>query len=122
MSRAIAVAASLLAWVAVGSLGLLLLRVGWPAYAVAEPAKAYTTAMLLSRLGVAVLASLTAGIAAGLLGGTRAAWIAGAMLTAPSAWIHVAIVWSDYPAWYHLVYLVSVAPVLIAAARRVSRR
>ena len=119
---AVAVAAGVLAWLTLGAAGLLLLKAAWPAYAAATVGKTYSLPMLVARLAVAVLAALTAGAVAGRIGGVRAAWIAGAILTIPSAWIHLALVWADYPAWYHAAYLVPLAPLAAASAGAVSSR
>jgi len=100
----------LAAWVAVGSLGLLVLRTTWSAYAAAEPTKAYSTAMLFARLGVACVASVVAGIAAGRPAGAAGAWAAGSLLLVLSLPIHLVEVWADYPAWYHIVYLSLLVP------------
>jgi hypothetical protein len=120
--RPVAVVASLLVWVAAGALGVLLLRATWPAYAAAEPGRTFTIVMMSSRVGVAVLASLSAGLVAGRLDGLRAAWIASGVLVVASTWVHVAVVWADYPAWYHAGYLLSLVPALLLAARCISPR
>ena len=116
----------LLAFLVAGVTGLAVLSALWPAYASAVPTKAFSTVMLLSRLGVAVTASIVAGLVAGGLGGPRAARAVGYVLTALSAVIHVGIVWADYPVWYHVVYLLSLVPVTALAGlvppRVLSRR
>jgi hypothetical protein len=98
------------AWAAVGSLGLLLLRVAWPAYAAVEPVKAYTASMLFARLGVAAVACLAAGLVAVRTAGAVGAWAAGTLLLVLSLPVHLILVWRDYPVWYHLVYLALLVP------------
>jgi hypothetical protein len=98
-------------WVVTGSAGLLALRLLWPAYAVAEPTKAYTVAMLCGRLTVALACSVAAGPVAAKIAGSRAAWCGGLILLAFSAPVHLVRVWADYPVWYHLAYLVPLVPV-----------
>jgi hypothetical protein len=93
----------LAAWAVIGSLGLLVLRSTWPAYAAAEPVKAYTLAMLCARLGVACIACLAAAPAG--------AWAAGTLLVVLSLPVHLFEVWRDYPAWYHVVYLSLLVPI-----------
>jgi hypothetical protein len=101
----------LAAWVVVGSLGLLVLRSTWAAYAAAEPVKAYTLAMLLARLGVACAACLAAGLVAARPAGRNGAWAAGTLLLVLSLPVHLVEVWRDYPAWYHFVYLALLVPI-----------
>jgi hypothetical protein len=115
MNRGAGVLPGLLAFPVAGLIGLAALSALWPAYASAVPTKAYSTAMLLSRLGVSVAASIVAGLVAGALGGPRASRTMGYVLTAVSAVIHVGIVWPDYPVWYHMVYLLSLVPITALA-------
>ena len=96
-------------WVAIGSLGLLVLQSSWPADAAAAPVKAYSLAMLYARLAVACLACIAAGLVAARPAGPAGAWAAGTLLVVLSAPVHVEV-WRDYPAWYHLSYLASLVP------------
>jgi hypothetical protein len=121
MTRATGVVSGVLAFLIAGLLGLAVLSATWPAYASAVPTKAYSTAMLLARLGVAVAASIVAGLVAGGLGGARAVRAVGYVLTAVSAVIHIGMVWPDYPVWYHVVYLLSLLPVTALAGRVAAR-
>lgn len=101
------------AWTAVGLAGLFALRMGWSAYAAAEPTKSYDSAMLVSRLVVAAVGSIAAGFLAtkAANGNRKAAWWLGALLLLGSMPLHLPIshfsVWEDYPAWYHAAYLLS---------------
>jgi hypothetical protein len=110
------------AWVTVAGFGFLLLRTTWPSYAAAEPAKSYTLAMLISRLMVGVVCTLTAGAVAALVAkGSRAASLfLGIALLLISAPVHLPIefglhvsVWADYPAWYHFTFLLPLTPLTI---------
>jgi hypothetical protein len=105
------VALGVLSWVAVGSAALFALRMLWTAYALAAPTKAYTTAMLLGRLTVAVADSATAGCVAARVAGPQAAWCLGVVLIAGSTAVHLTLVWTHYPVWYHLGYLLPLVPV-----------
>ena len=115
MSRGAGVLPGLLAWLVAGLIGLAGLSALWPAYASAVPTKAFSTVMLLARLGVSVAASIVAGLVASGLGGARAARAVGYVLTALSAVVHVGVVWADYPVWYHAVYLLSLVPITALA-------
>jgi hypothetical protein len=115
VTRASAAAVGVVVWLAVGAIGLAVLGATWPAYAMAVPAKAYSTPMLLARLSVAMAASLSAGVVAGRIGGTRAAWWTAAVVAAGSLVVHVGIVWRDYAAWYHAAYLLPLVPLIVGA-------
>ncbi|MEQ1865757.1 MAG: hypothetical protein ABL996_14045 [Micropepsaceae bacterium] len=90
-----------------------LLRAAWPAYAAAEPLKAYSLDMLLARLAVGVMSGLSAGGVATLVAGDRgrAALLVGAVFLSISLRPHLVTGWSDYPVWYHVVYLSYIIPV-----------
>jgi hypothetical protein len=85
----------------------------WSAYAAAYPGKSYSTTMLATRLLagaiIAALAAWVTSVAANADG--TAAWCLGGLLFAVSLVNHIAMVWNDYPAWYHVIYLSSLMPV-----------
>ena len=65
----------------------------------------------------------TAGVATLVAGDRRVAWIAGGLILALSLPPHLypGYVWEDYPAWYHLVYLLSILPIAVYSGRLVRR-
>jgi len=83
-----------------------------PLTALAAPTKAYTVTMLLGRLTVAVADSATAGCVAARVGGPQGTWWLGLLLLACSTPVHLISVWTDYPLWYHLEYLLPLIPVI----------
>ncbi len=99
--------------VALAVAATLIVRRVWPAYAAAEPAKAYSTAMLLARLTAGALCTAGAAVVTTRVGrdnGTHAWWLGGIFLgvSLPN---HVFRVWADYPTWYHLLYLSYLVPI-----------
>jgi hypothetical protein len=114
------VALGCVTWWLVRTGGFSLLRMAWPDYAVAEPEKAFTLAMLLVRLVIfSGMIAATAGVAALVAGERRVAWIAGGLILALSIPPHLypGYVWDDYPAWYHIVYLLSILPISFYGGR-----
>ncbi|MGH7787032.1 MAG: hypothetical protein ACRERC_09220 [Candidatus Binatia bacterium] len=99
--------------VAIATAGFSVLRTLWPEYAAAEPEKAYTLVMLFSRLAVGALCTAGAACATTVIAGDngRAAWWLGGLFVVISLPSHLYYVWADYPAWYHFVYLSSLAPI-----------
>ena len=106
--------AGLASYAIIGSLGLYLLKIGWADYAIASKDKSYTLAMLLSRLLVGILASIAAGISAAKISNdnVKSAWFVGAIVFCWAAYIHIFEVWTDYPIWYHLAYLLPIIPII----------
>ena len=82
MRMLLAIVVGLVAWFIIGTCGLLLMRVSWPAYAVVEEAMTFTLPMQLLRLAVGVLSSVGGGWLAARVarGNARAAWWLGALL------------------------------------------
>jgi hypothetical protein len=100
--------------------GFALLRASWPAYALAEPEKAYTLAMLFVRLLIfSSMIVATSGVATLIAGDKRVAWVAGGLILALSIPPHLypGYVWDDYPAWYHIIYLLSILPLALLGRR-----
>ena len=123
MNRAVRWVASLvvgcLVAIAVARGAFAALRSTWPDYAAAEPTKAYTLAMMFSRLGIGALCTAGAACAATLVAADdgRIGWWVGALFLALSAPVHLHTVWNDYPAWYHFVYLGYLIPIAGLSAR-----
>lgn len=88
-------------------------RTLWPEYAVAEPKKAYSLAMLAWRLSVGALCVAGAAYVATIIArdNGKAAWWLGGLFLAVSLPQHLFRVWADYPAWYHVAYLSYLVPI-----------
>lgn len=105
--------------VAIANAGFSVLRALWPAYAAAEPEKAYTLAMLFSRLTIGALCTAGAACVTTIIAGDngRAAWWLGGIFVVISLPSHLYYVWKDYPVWYHFVYLSYLVPIAGLTAR-----
>lgn len=99
--------------VAIAKVGFSVLRALWPAYALAEPVKAYTLAMLFSRLSIGAACTAGAARVTTAVAGdnARAAWWLGGLFVVISLPSHLYYVWQDYPAWYHFIYLSYLVPI-----------
>lgn len=118
MKRAIlAFVAGLVVWVLVVSLLNRGLRLFFEGYAAAEPAMTFTLAMKLARLTLAALSSLAAGAACTVIApsSTRVPWLLGALLLAAFIPVHIQR-WARFPVWYHLAFLASLVPLVVAGA------
>ena len=107
--------------VAIAGAVVMAARTLWHGYAAAEPHKQYTLTMLLTRLAVGALSAAGASCGTTVTAGDngRAAWWLGGLFFAVSVPGHLypGYVWSDYPIWYHLVYLSYLVPVTGLTAR-----
>jgi hypothetical protein len=119
MKRAIlAFAVALVLWILVISLldrGLRLLIAG---YAAAEPTMSFTPVMFAARLTISALTSLFAGAVAGWIApaSPRMPLLLGATLLAAFIPVHLKL-WSLFPFWYHLIFLITLIPLVVLGAR-----
>ena len=118
MKRAVvAFIVGLLAWAVIASLIDRLLRLSLAGYAAAEPKFAFTLGMLWARLSMAAVTSLLAGAVLGAIApaSKRTPWALGLVLLALFVPVHVGL-WHTFPVWYHLTFLVTLAPLVAAGA------
>ena len=107
----------LVAWGVVATCLNFALRLGLPGYVEAEPAMAFTLVMKIARLSLAALSSLAAGaVVRAIAPASRAApWVVGLVLLAMFVPVHVQL-WDRFPVWYHLTFLLSLAPLVVLGA------
>lgn len=107
--------AGLAAWVVIVSLLDRVLRIGIPGYALAEPSMHFTLVMELARLSIAAVTSVLAGAIMGAIAqprpGRLVTLLLGVLLLAGFIPEHVRL-WTLFPVWYHLSFLVPLLPLL----------
>ena len=118
MWRTIAsVVAGLVAWAVVVTLLNFGLRAAIPGYHAAEATLDFTLTMKIARLLMAAVTSLAAGAVVTLIEPRRkwAPWAVGLLVLAMFLPVHVSL-WSKFPVWYHLSFLVPLAPLVALGA------
>src|SRR4030095_547827 len=109
-----AVIAGLITWMLIATVLNLALRASWPHYHEAETAFNFTFAMKLARLVLGAICSLGAGFVAAWISKGR---MRGATLTAIVLLVLLFLghfrIWSKFPVWYHLTFLVSLLPLTL---------
>jgi hypothetical protein len=118
MKRSIlACLAGLLTWAVVVTLINRVLRLSLPNYTAAEHTLQFTLAMKWARLVMAVATSVVAGIVTGWISQSSrwAPLIVGSVVLAMFLPFHIAI-WSKFPAWYHLTFLLTIIPAVLVGA------
>ena len=77
----------------------------------------FTHGMMAARLVIGVLASLAAGAVTSAVAplSTRVSWVLGAFLLAAFIPEHIQL-WAKFPVWYHLVFLVTLVPLVVLGA------
>ena len=124
MKRSIlACLAGLLTWIVVVSVINRVLRLSLPNYTAAEQTIQFTLGMKWARLLMAIMTSLVAGAVTGWisLSGRWAPLIVGSAVLAMFVPLHIAI-WSKFPVWYHLTFLLTIIPAVLVGALLSPRR
>lgn len=124
MKRSIpATLTGLLTWIVVVSLINRVLRLSLPDYTVAEHTLQFTLAMKWARLVMAIVTSIVAGAVTGWISRPHrwAPMIVGSVVFVMFLPLHIAI-WSKFPLWYHLTFLLTIIPAVLAGALLVPRR
>ena len=109
--------AGLVAWAVVVTLLNFGLRAALPGYHDAEATLQFTLAMKVGRLTEAAVTSVAAGVVVGLIEPSRrwAPWLVGLIILAMFLPVHVNL-WNKFPLWYHLAFLVPLAPLVALGA------
>jgi apolipoprotein N-acyltransferase len=93
------------------------LRYGILGYTTVEKSMNFTLTMMIGRLSISAIASLVSGWAAAMIAKRHlAATIAGFLLLLMFLPIHYSI-WSHFPIWYHLTFLISLPLLSVVGSR-----
>lgn len=113
----VSVIAGLVAWVVIVTAIDIGLRFWLPGYKQAEPTMVFTLGMKISRLIMAAVTSLAAGaIVRAIAPASRLApWIVGLITLALFLPAHIQL-WHRFPIWYHLTFLLTLAPLVALGA------
>ena len=120
MKRSIlACLAGLLTWIVVVTVINRVLRLSLPNYTAAEQTLQFTLGMKWARLLMAIVTSLVAGAATRWISPSSrwAPLIVGSVVLAMFVPLHIAV-WSKFPVWYHLTFLLTIIPAVLLGALR----
>jgi hypothetical protein len=107
------IVAGLVTWIVVVTLLNFGLRAAIPDYHAAETTLQFTLAMKIGRLAEAALTSITAGAVVSWIATSKkwAPWAVGLIMLALFLPEHIRL-WNSFPVWYHLTFLVTLAPLV----------
>lgn len=113
----VGIIAGLIAWAVIVTVLNWGLRLGLPGYRQAEPTLVFTLSMKISRLVMAAVTSLATGavIRAIAPSSRLAPWVVGLLILAMFLPAHIHL-WHRFPIWYHLSFLLPLAPLLALGA------
>ena len=111
------IVAGLVAWAVVVTLINFGLRATIPGYHAAEATLDFTLTMKIARLVMAAATSIAAGAIVSRIEPAKkwAPWVVGVIILAMFLPVHVQL-WSKFPVWYHLSFLVPLAPLVTLGA------
>jgi hypothetical protein len=117
-----AIIAGLVGWAVIVTVINWGLRLGIPGYRLAEPTLVFTLGMKIARLTMAAVTSIAAGALVRVIAPQSrvAPWIVGLVILALFLPAHVQL-WHRFPIWYHLSFLVPLAPLVALGAWLVRR-
>ena len=124
MKRSIlACLAGLLTWAVVVTVINRVLRLSLSNYTAAEHTLQFTLGMKWARLLMAIVTSLVAGAVTRRISPSSrwAPLIVGSVVLAMFVPAHIAL-WSKFPAWYHLTFLLTIIPAVLVGALLTRRR
>jgi hypothetical protein len=109
--------AGLLTWAVVVTVINRGLRLSLPNYTAAEHTLQFTLAMKWARLLMAIVTSLAAGAVTRWISPSSrwAPLIVGSVVLAMFVPLHISI-WSKFPVWYHLTFLLTIIPAALVGA------
>ena len=111
------VVAGLANWVIVAILAGLIIRTSWPAYVAVAETMNFTLPMMIARLSIGAIATLSAGFVTALIARSSIApLICGVLLLVAFVPQHV-MLWDKFPLWYHLTFLLSLVPLTYVGGR-----
>jgi len=113
----------LLTWIVVVTVINQLLRLSLPNYTAAEQTLQFTLVMKCARLLMAIGTSLLAGAVTRWISPSSrwAPLIVGSVVLTMFVPLHIAI-WSRFPVWYHLTFLLTIIPAVLVGALLPPRR
>jgi ABC-type Co2+ transport system permease subunit len=109
--------AGLLTWIVVVTVINRVLRLSLPNYTAAEQTLQFTLGMKWARLLMAIATSVVAGAVTDWISRSSrwAPLIVGSVVLAMFVPLHIAI-WSKFPVWYHLTFLLTIIPAVLVGA------
>ena len=111
-----AVIVAVVTWFVVATVVNWILRAGLPGYSAVEVSMNFTLTMMICRLLLGLVSSLCAGFVCATITRNRvAAKVAAAVMVVLFLPVHY-MLWAKFPIWYHLFFLISLAPMLLVGA------
>ena len=110
----IGVVAGLTVWLAIAIVAGLIMRETWPAYASVADAMTFTLPMMIARLAIGALATVSMGFVTACITQSAVARLVPGLTLLIAFIPEHAMLWDRFPIWYHLAFLLSLVPLTYA--------
>jgi hypothetical protein len=109
--RLLGVVAGLVVWLVIVTVLGVIMRASWREYSAVADAMTFTLPMMLARLSIGALATFAAGWVTAIIArrSLLAVLACGVLLLVAFIPQHI-MLWSKFPVWYHLTFLISLVP------------
>jgi hypothetical protein len=112
----LAVILAVITWFVVATIGNWILRAVLPSYSASEASMNFTLTMMICRLVLGLVSSLCAGFVCATIARNRVApKVPAVIMVLLFLPVHY-MLWTKFPIWYHLVFLITLAPTLLIGA------
>lgn len=113
----LAIIVAVVTWFAVATIGNWILRAVLPSYSAVEVSLNFTLTMMICRLILGLVSSLCAGFVCAIIAGRTniAPKMAAGIMVVLFLPVHY-MIWAKFPIWYHLFFLLSLAPTMLIGA------
>src|ERR1043166_1300974 len=117
----LAVIIAIITWFLVATIGNLIVRLAIPGYSAVEVSLNFTLTMMICRLVVGLVSSLCTVLVCAKISRNRiAAKIVAAIILILFLPVHY-MLWNKFPVWYHLFFLITLAPTILIGAGRANQ-
>ena len=117
----VAVIVAIVTWFVVATIGNWILRAALPGYTAVEASMNFTLTMMICRLILGLVSSLSAGFVCVIARNKVAPKVVAVIMVILFLPVHY-MLWQKFPIWYHLFFLITLAPtILIGAALKSDR-
>jgi hypothetical protein len=112
----LAVIIAVITWFIVATIVNRILRLVLPGYSAVEATMNFTLTMMVCRLLLGLVSSLCAGFVCGAIARNRVApKVAAGLMVLLFLPVHY-MLWAKFPIWYHLFFLITLAPTMLIGA------
>jgi len=112
----LAVIIAVITWFFVATILNWILRAVLPGYSAVEATMNFTLTMMVCRLILGLVSSLCAGFVCGAIARNRVApKVAASLMVLLFLPVHY-MLWAKFPIWYHLFFLITLAPTMLLGA------